>query len=854
MNKNIEKNITLAKERFMRVLRSEAFKYIDVYEEQAAPDKFIEENAEHLYALFEKELAGNILNGLSKLKKRELLKTQGDLPEIISSKKLNAMARDLLLQSMELDYKKWICEYYVRNPQKWEEYKKEAIVNKRKEAISKELKEEAAALLYVNNLILYLPLRSQIADEIAQDAKSTKYELDDRNDVLVECGPFQHGAYFKVEDFSAEYTGHTEEVYGSHCYTEFETYFDKYKSMVEEYVYGEVPSSILQQLSEEGKRSLFDLFSKDELQREISEWLDSELYDTGSDYLYRLMDELMEDMRELSGMPFDTEMHRGIYMRQLAERRKKIDEQKREEKRLFEQKKVERMEKERKEEEMILQMIGKEYERHVYPNTKYILHIGETNTGKTHTALKEMSKASTGLYLGPLRLLALEVYETLSKDGIRCGLKTGEEEKALEGATHISATVEMFTQKERYECVVIDEAQMIADKDRGFAWYKAITSVQADTVHIIGSRNAKNMLLQLLEGNGVEVLEYRRTVPLIVQKKKFKISQAAKGDALIVFSRKKVLQVAAKLENDGHKASVVYGGMPPETRQKQIEQFHRGETEMVVSTDAIGMGLNLPIRRVVFLENEKYDGTKRRTLTSQEIKQISGRAGRKGKYEEGFVAFSYDVKKMAELLEKKDENIEMFAISPTQNIFNRFSTFHKDLAEFFRLWKKYNNPKGTIKSPLTQEQELYEEIRGTRVEAKLPMAELYSFLHLPFSTREQSLKDQWKWNMFAMVDRQELQEPIIRRNSLDQMELSYKAIGLHLLFLYRLDRRTEAALWERMRDEISGEIHGLLKKDMKKYRKKCKFCGQSIEWDYQYNMCQTCHSKRYGNHRRYEDW
>ncbi|MEK1830060.1 helicase-related protein [Priestia megaterium] len=54
--------------------------------------------------------------------------------------------------------------------------------------------------------------------------------------------------------------------------------------------------------------------------------------------------------------------------------------------------------------------------------------------------------------------------------------------------------------------------------------------------------------------------------------------------------------------------SVIYGSMPPETRRKQIEQFINRETTVIVSTDAIGMGLNLPIRRIVLLENMKFDG------------------------------------------------------------------------------------------------------------------------------------------------------------------------------------------------------------------------------------------------------
>ena len=60
------------------------------------------------------------------------------------------------------------------------------------------------------------------------------------------------------------------------------------------------------------------------------------------------------------------------------------------------------------------------------------------------------------------------------------------------GAKHISSTVEMFHEKDYYEIIVIDEAQMIADKDRGFSWYRAIMKANAKEVHIIGSKNIKN--------------------------------------------------------------------------------------------------------------------------------------------------------------------------------------------------------------------------------------------------------------------------------------------------------------------------------------------------------------------------
>ena len=54
--------------------------------------------------------------------------------------------------------------------------------------------------------------------------------------------------------------------------------------------------------------------------------------------------------------------------------------------------------------------------------------------------------------------------------------------------------------------------------------------------------------------------------------------------------------------------------------------LHR--TDVLVATDAVGMGLNLSIRRVVFSALSKFDGREHRALTTSEVKQIGGRAGR----------------------------------------------------------------------------------------------------------------------------------------------------------------------------------------------------------------------------------
>ena len=75
--------------------------------------------------------------------------------------------------------------------------------------------------------------------------------------------------------------------------------------------------------------------------------------------------------------------------------------------------------------------------------------------------------------------------------------------------------------------------------------------------------------------------------------------------------------------------SVIYGALPYDVRHRQAELFANGTTEVVVATDAIGMGMNLPIRRVVLMETGKFDGVTRRPLRFEEIRQIVDNASRR---------------------------------------------------------------------------------------------------------------------------------------------------------------------------------------------------------------------------------
>ena len=80
----------------------------------------------------------------------------------------------------------------------------------------------------------------------------------------------------------------------------------------------------------------------------------------------------------------------------------------------------------------------------------FILHIGPTNSGKTHDALERLKTASHGAYFGPLRLLALEVYDRLNGENIPCSMITGEETLEVAGACCQACTVEMLNEHEYF--------------------------------------------------------------------------------------------------------------------------------------------------------------------------------------------------------------------------------------------------------------------------------------------------------------------------------------------------------------------------------------------------------------------
>lgn len=270
---------------------------------------------------------------------------------------------------------------------------------------------------------------------------------------------------------------------------------------------------------------------------------------------------------------------------------------------------------------------------------KIKLIVGPTNSGKTFEALQHLMQAKSGVYLAPLRLLAMEVYDKLNLAGIPCNLITGEEKIIIEGAKHTASTIEMIDLGKVVDVAIVDEFQMLDDPQRGWAWTSAMIGVPAKFVYIIGNEQKLNTTINLYEHlkEDYEIIRKNRFNQLKSISELIPLTELKTGDALIAFSRKDVLSYATLLRQNKYKVSVIYGALSPEVRRQQAELFNSGKTDIIVSTDAIGMGLNLPIKRIVFATLNKFDGEQIRELTSSEFLQIAGRAGRYGIHEEGFV-------------------------------------------------------------------------------------------------------------------------------------------------------------------------------------------------------------------------
>lgn len=477
---------------------------------------------------------------------------------------------------------------------------------------------------------------------------------------------------------------------------------------------------------------------------------------------------------------------------------------------------------------------------------KFILHVGPTNSGKTYQALERLKEATNGVYLGPLRLLALEVYEKMMDSGIPCTMLTGQECIEEPDSRITASTVEMLDIDKKYNIAVIDEAQLVADEERGHSWTRAILGVLAEEVHICMSPVALDVVTHLIElcKDTYEVREYERKTPLLIEEKPFDFPKdVQEADAYIVFSKKSVLNIAGRLEEKGIKASVIYGSLPPEIRRRQMSLFNSGETKVVVSTDAIGMGLNLPVKRIVFLEMDKFDGTKRRPLEVSEIKQIAGRAGRFGLYETGYVTALGEanlnfLKQRFSVCEEKIESVNL-------GFPNVLLDMNAPLDEIINSWHEVEPSFPFKKINVDDMLFLYEEAYKNRhfIADFSDKHILYRMITCPIDIKDREVVNQWRRYCMSYTADVSLEHPDKRSryDGLLKYESYYKKLDLYYQLSVRLGKIIDADWLEEERDSTQNKIMQLLSKDKDDFILRCKYCGRVLPIGAPFNACDDCH-------------
>ena len=490
---------------------------------------------------------------------------------------------------------------------------------------------------------------------------------------------------------------------------------------------------------------------------------------------------------------------------------------------------------------------------------------GPTNSGKTYHALEILKSATSGVYLGPLRLLALEVFETMNLAGIHTDLVTGELTQRTPGAQHAASTIEMLDLRKSVDVAVIDEAQMLGDPDRGSAWLQAILGAPARHLVVLGSSAALAAIrdLALLTGEPLTVLSKTRLNPLTVLDRPTSLKDVAAGTALIVFSRKDALGLTAHLRSSGKRVSVIYGALSPEVRTEQARQFRSGETDILVSTDAIGMGLNLPVHTVLFTTQWKFDGKAQVTIPAPLLQQIAGRAGRYGLENCGYVgaldagALKYIKSHYSAPLPEVHAPFRFgLTAELADSIARNIET--EDLTKVFNFFKAQIKLETWVLNSVTDDQLTLANWLDQHCPLPLAVRLMLSSapaLHKdsidPFYVQMVRMINGHSGSVAALLASLPFTENRDGGHTIDSSALEYLEGRVRSLTLYCwMQQRFPAVLTEEnlARDRLKQANTLVTAALQKTASRRCGSCSKPLPWNHAFNICEGCHQSRRQDH------
>lgn len=486
-------------------------------------------------------------------------------------------------------------------------------------------------------------------------------------------------------------------------------------------------------------------------------------------------------------------------------------------------------------------------------DTKHLIHVGPTCSGKTYHAIQRLKLATNGIYLAPLRLLAWEIQDKLIEDGFPCNLLTGEEQIVSDNCNYTSATIEMMDYHTEYEVVVIDEAWMVGDPDRGKSWLKAILTAKAKEIHIICNEEALELLTKILwiTNREYEVKRYESLQKINISDSRFILSKNIPDKGVFVtFSRINVLINKMKFENLGKNVSILYGNLPPEVKKKQINDFITGKTDIMVSTDVIGMGINVPCNYIVFLDIEKYDGKTNRKLTPIEIRQIAGRTGRYGLSSENcFVSAINDA--YLDYIRTNYFKLQKISLAHLGFDYDMFSSLPPGMGLSGKILRFKNGPfiPDELRDYVVKEDiGKYMDISYIINDKKFSLMEKWGFLTAPVKPNN---KDYFNNLVHKYEKSKELPLPLSVNINLETKTLEDKISEIELYlnltrhFNYNQDDKEKVS---ELKITLIDKLTSILLDKKLSSKKKCKTCDELLNIDYPYPYCNLCYQNMRSNY------
>ena len=348
--------------------------------------------------------------------------------------------------------------------------------------------------------------------------------------------------------------------------------------------------------------------------------------------------------------------------------------------------------------------------------SKHLVLATPTGSGKSLVAvamhLRGLVRGERSVYTAPIKALVSEKFFELCRvfGADNVGMLTGDAAINAD-APIVCCTAEVLANMALREGralpfrhVVMDEFHYYGDPDRGMAWQIPLLIMTGATFLLMSATlgDTSEIEERLAERTGREVgvvSSVERPVPLSFEYSSKPIHEAISdlvraGRApiyLVNFSQREAAEQAQSLMSvevigkeqkkelaralkgfrfDSpygqtverylrHGVGVHHAGLLPKYRLLTEKLAQQGLLKVVSGTDTLGVGVNVPIRTVLFTKLCKFDGTKTRILSVREFQQIAGRAGRKGFDDEGWV--------MAQAPEHVIENQRLAAKAATSN-------------------------------------------------------------------------------------------------------------------------------------------------------------------------------------------